>query len=245
MNIYYLYRHIDLQNNIPFYIGIGKNDKYFYYSRSKDKIARSKEWKEYVYSINSNYEIEILFETSDCSLIVSKEREFIKLYGRIDLETGTLVNKDGGKGKGEVSKKSLENMIRKQKCKKVIVYNSKGEKIGIFDRAMSASISTGVSYLSVKQCLMKKHLQSKGFRFLKEEEEVEYLTPLEYKPFNRNINIQCKNIKTGEILTFNNLTEASRNLNIPESTIGNNLNGTTKLARKKYKFEYLKEKGII
>jgi hypothetical protein len=40
------------------------------------------------------------------------------------------------------------------------------------------------------------------------------------------------------------MSEASNLLNIPFGTIGNNLNGTTKLVKKTYKFNYLKEKGL-
>ncbi len=240
MKTYYLYRHLDLPNNRPFYIGIGTNDKYLYYYRAKNRNKRSREWLDYIISISNKYEIEILFETANKKLIVEKEIEFIKLYGRIDMKTGTLVNKNGGNGIGELSEKTINSMIKKQKCKEVVVYNSNGDKVGVFDRAASAAEYTNVPYLSIKQCLMKKNKQSKGFRFLKKEEEVDKLLPLAYKPFNRDVPIRCENLKTGNIITYNNMSEAHKKLGIPLGSIGNNLNGTTKTVHKKtYKFNYL------
>lgn len=243
---YYLYRHIDNINNIPFYIGIGTNNKYSYYLRSKDTRKRSIEWKNYVKSINYQYSVEILFETNDYLLINKKEREFIKLYGRKDIKTGLLVNKEaGGKGKKELSKDSLNAMISKQNLKAVVVYDSSGKKVGIFNRSQAASDFTGVPYLSIKQCLMKKHNQSKGFRFLYKHEEVDKLEPINYKEFNRGVPLLCENLKTGEVKTFTNMSEASNLLNIPLGTIGNNLNGTTKTVKKTYKFNYLKQKQLL
>lgn len=246
MKTYYLYRHIDKINNIPFYIGIGTNNKYIYYNRSKDTQKRSKEWKSYVKSINNNYDIEILFETDDYLLINKKEREFVKLYGRKDIKTGTLLNKDNaGKGKRDLSEQSINNMIIKQTTKSVIVYDHLGKKLGEFDRSQSAANFTGVPYLSVKQCLMKKHKQSKGFRFVYKKDEVDKMESLPYKTFNRGVPLMCENIKTGEIKTFSNMTEASNLLKIPLGTIGNNLKGTTKKAKGLYIFNYLKQKKLL
>lgn len=239
--MYYVYRHMDCVNNIPFYIGIGTNSNdSTSYKRAKDKNRRSQEWKDYVNSIDGNYDIEILFETNDYLLINKKEREFVKLYGRKDKNLGTLLNKDNaGKGKRELSQESFDSMVSKQKLKAVVVYNSLGEKIGEFDRSQSASDFTNVPYLSIKQCLMKKHQQSKGFRFLYKKDEVSKLEPLEYKKFNRDVQLKCHNVLTGEVIIFPNMTIAGKTLNIPLGTIGNNIKGTTKLAKSKYKFTYM------
>jgi hypothetical protein len=235
-----VYKHVDRATGIPFYIGIGTNNNSKSYKRSKDKNRRSQEWKDYVTSINYNYDIEILFETNDYLLINKKEREFVKLYGRKDKNLGTLLNKDNaGNGKRELSQKSIDSMISKQKLKSIIVYNSLGEKVAEFDRAQSASTFTKVPYLSIKQCLMKKQHQSKGFRFLYKINEVDNLKPLEYKKFNRDVKVECYNVLTKEVTVFSNMTIASKSLNIPFGTIGNNLKGVTKLVRNKYKFNYI------
>lgn len=97
--IYYVYRHIRLDLNQPFYIGIGHIDldKTSYYKRAYSKVHRNTYWKNIVNI--SAYEVEIIYETISKKLVLEKEIEFINLYGRKDLETGCLCNMtDGGEG---------------------------------------------------------------------------------------------------------------------------------------------------
>ena len=105
MKKYYLYRHIRLDKNEPFYIGIGKvsNEVKDYsidsehYRRAYSKRSRNRYWKNIVNT--TEYSIEVLFESDDKNFIIQKEIEFIKLYGRKDLKLGILVNMtDGGEG---------------------------------------------------------------------------------------------------------------------------------------------------
>jgi len=92
----YVYRHIRLDKNQPFYIGVGKEDD-FDYERAYDKYSRNPIWK--LIATKTEYSIEILFEQIPLDFAYKKEIEFIKLYGRIDLENGTLANlTDGGDG---------------------------------------------------------------------------------------------------------------------------------------------------
>jgi len=91
----YLYRHIRLDTNKPFYIGIAKNDDSSY-SRAhyKYKSKRNKIWLDIINK--TSYEVEILFEDLTWEQACQKEIEFITLYGRIDLKTGTLANMTKG-----------------------------------------------------------------------------------------------------------------------------------------------------
>jgi len=100
---YYLYRHIRLDKNEPFYIGIGsKKDKNFYaysseYERAYTNTSRSTFWKNI--TSKTDYEVEILLESDDYEFIKQKEIEFIALYKRLDCCQGLLVNlTDGGEG---------------------------------------------------------------------------------------------------------------------------------------------------
>ena len=110
----YLYRHIRLDKNEPFYIGIGSDNSY---SRAHEKgNRRNKIWNKIVNK--TKYEIEILLDDITWDYACQKEIEFIKLYGRIDLKSGTLANlTDGGDGTLGVfysneRKKELSNRMK-------------------------------------------------------------------------------------------------------------------------------------
>lgn len=114
-NMAVLYRHIRLDNNEVFYIGIGENEK-----RAYNKRGRSIYWKRVV--SKSEYEIEFVFEDLTWEQACEKEKEFIALYGRQDLRTGTLVNlTNGGEG--------VPNMVRSKEWKLERSRAMKGNKI--------------------------------------------------------------------------------------------------------------------
>lgn len=101
MGNFYLYRHIRLDKNDPFYIGIGEKrkqvankDTFAAYQRAYDCRRRNILWKG-IHS-RTDIEVEILLESDDKIFISEKEKEFIMLYGRIFDETGTLANLDLG-----------------------------------------------------------------------------------------------------------------------------------------------------
>lgn len=98
---YYLYRHIRLDTNQPFYIGIGKQATYSKpYARSRSLSQRNAHWKNVFNFCGKNIDIEIVYESNSWDEITKKEQEFIKLYGRNDLGLGPLVNMtDGGEGR--------------------------------------------------------------------------------------------------------------------------------------------------
>lgn len=90
----YVYRHIRLDKNEPFYIGIGSD---MTFKRAKEKSRRSQLWNKII--AKTDYEVEILVDDITFDYAKLKEIEFIKLYGRIDLGNGTLANlTDGGDG---------------------------------------------------------------------------------------------------------------------------------------------------
>lgn len=90
----YVYRHIRLDTNQPFYIGISSDDKY---QRAYTKSRRNQHWRNIIQK--TKYEVEILLDGLTWEEACKKEMEFIKLYGRTDIGTGVLCNKtDGGEG---------------------------------------------------------------------------------------------------------------------------------------------------
>ena len=116
MTKHYIYRHIREDKNEPFYIGIGTKKKeyntYFdEYARAFQRSNRSKYWKNI--SSLTNISIEILLEDNDYEYIKQKEKEFITLYGRKDINTGFLINlTEGGDG-------SLGTICSVEKSKKL------------------------------------------------------------------------------------------------------------------------------
>lgn len=87
----YVYRHIRLDKNEPFYIGIGKVKK-----RAYSKQNRNKYWQNI--SNITEYDVEIIMDELTWEEACEKEKEFIKLYGRFQ-NGGTLCNMtDGGEG---------------------------------------------------------------------------------------------------------------------------------------------------
>jgi hypothetical protein len=137
---YYLYRHIRLDKNEPFYIGIGTKQKRNHNSfKSEYRRAYETNRKEsYIWNsiINkTEYEVEILFESNNYEFIKEKEKEFISLYGRINTNTGTLANMTNG-GDGFIgyilSKENIENrrkrMIGKKQCVSQIQKRNKSRK---------------------------------------------------------------------------------------------------------------------
>jgi hypothetical protein len=91
----YVYRHIRLDKNEPFYIGIsGNNDNY---RRAYSILDRNMYWKRIV--AKTKYDVEIMLDDLTWEDVFEKEKEFILLYGRRDLGKGVLVNlTDGGEG---------------------------------------------------------------------------------------------------------------------------------------------------
>ena len=107
---YYVYELWDPIKNEPFYVGKGHYRKRYYrcliHIKEAVGIVRHTGKNNHKYNrinkiFDQGYEplIKIVFETSDEVEAFNKEKELIKLYGRRDLNTGSLTNlTDGGEG---------------------------------------------------------------------------------------------------------------------------------------------------
>jgi len=91
----YIYRHIRLDKNEVFYIGIGSDKNY---KRAHTKKNRNKYWHNIVNL--TDYRVEIISEEwLTWEEACEKEKFWIIFYGRADLKLGPLVNMtDGGQG---------------------------------------------------------------------------------------------------------------------------------------------------
>ena len=151
-NKYYLYRHIRLDKNNVFYVGIGtKPEKFgtviYEYYRAFSKTRRSVFWRNIINK--TEYKVDILFEHSDYNFIKQKEIEFIKLYGRRNIGEGDLVNlTDGGEGmlnyitseltKDKIRKKRLGTKATQETIDKMIKSRT-GKKFSLTHRNNSAN----------------------------------------------------------------------------------------------------------
>lgn len=122
----YVYRHIRLDKNQPFYIGIG-SDNQGQYKRAYSRWDRSRNsyWKSIV--LLTEYEVEIILDDVTWDQACIKEKEFIALYKR-KIDGGMLANLTlGGEGQlgmykelnGMYGKKASDETKRKQSLKKI------------------------------------------------------------------------------------------------------------------------------
>lgn len=119
----YLYRHIRLDKNEVFYIGIGSYQKKWKYARAHTTKNRNRHWKNIVAACNGEFKVEIILDDLSKEEASNKEKEFILIYGRQDLNKGTLCNfTDGGEGIVGIrfSQETKDNMSKARKGKRVL-----------------------------------------------------------------------------------------------------------------------------
>lgn len=105
----YVYRHIRVDKNQPFYIGIG-SDLEGKYSRAKAYSSRNSIWKKIV--SKTKYRIDIVLDDISIEEAFNIEIELISIYGKIIDKSGILSNITNG-GEGTLGTKWSE--IRKGK----------------------------------------------------------------------------------------------------------------------------------
>ncbi len=92
----YVYRHIRIDKNVPFYIGISNENNNYSRANCSYPKHRNKHWLS-IFN-NTEIEVEILFDNIPYLVAKEKEIEFIDIYKRI-ADGGTLVNlTKGGDG---------------------------------------------------------------------------------------------------------------------------------------------------
>jgi hypothetical protein len=128
----YVYRHIRLDKNEPFYIGVGLSDDKKY-KRACSIKNRNKYWNNIV--SKTKYEVEIILDDLTKDEAFNKEIEFINLYKKKS-DRGTLCNiSNGGRGgflSEEVNVKrrlSLIGHILSEETKNKIRQKAVGRKI--------------------------------------------------------------------------------------------------------------------
>lgn len=155
---YYLYRHIRLDKNEPFYIGIGtKGSSKNFYERTKETHSKNNIWKSI--AEKTEYIIEIILESNNDLFIQEKEREFIKIYGRIcENKGGILANIQDGGRKGNTT----YTLIKKIYC----CNNNK-----YYDSIIQASKELNLCRTSISKVLNGRTSNTEGhvFKFTEED----------------------------------------------------------------------------
>jgi len=206
-----LYRHIRLDKNEPFYIGVGKTVK-----RAYTVKRRNKHWHN-VYN-TTPIEVEILFENLTVEEAFEKEAEFIKLYGRRDLGLGSLVNMtDGGVGTLNHSPETIQSIKTKLTGRKVSIESAK--KSAISRTGLKRNQSTKV----------KISLKLKG----KPKSEIHKLALSNSRVGKRGNNMTPVRQYTREndfVAQYESQLTASKTTGINLGSINNNLKNLTKSA---------------
>lgn len=162
-NMAYVYRHIRLDKNVPFYIGIGSDITYERAFRKRRE--NNPHWNNIVKK--TPYEVEIILDDLTWGEACKKEIEFISLYGRRDLRRGPLVNlTDGGEGVlGMVTSEKNRKATSERFGKPVAQYTLDGFFVRSFSSCLSVEKEMGWSNTSICNCanLTKKTYTAHGY----------------------------------------------------------------------------------
>lgn len=152
----YVYRHIRLDKNEPFYIGIGSDNEY---KRAYEKTRRNNYW---INISKFGYEVDILIDNLTWEEACIKEKEFICLYGRTNLNQGTLCNlTDGGEGAfGRIFKHSEESKKKMSEKRKGIRQYTMTDEIR--KKASESAKKRGISEDHLKKMIEGKKLTGWG-----------------------------------------------------------------------------------
>jgi hypothetical protein len=217
-NCWYVYRHIRLDKNEPFYIGIGNKKNYARaYQIKLDR--RNNIWGK-IY-LKTDIRVEIVLDGLTKSQASEKEKELINLYGRIDLMTGSLCNMtDGGDG--------IWNCIRSEETKQKLRDQKIGEKNPQFGKKQS------------EETKLKRNNSLKGQTRSDEVKRKQSLSSIKSGQAKKTMVI---NYETKEILgVYHSISEACRTLGLDPKNDGSKAimvaNGKRKQV-KGYSFTYV------
>jgi hypothetical protein len=217
---HYLYRHIRLDKNEPFYIGIGTKQPRIYNNvKSEYRRAYETNRKEsYIWNniINKTFhEVEIIFESDDYEFIKQKEKEFISLYGRINTNTGILSNMTNG-GDGFIGCIPSKEKIEKHKIFMTGRKQSQEEK--------QKRNESRKGYLHSEETKLKISNSHKGKKTSKEHLEKLYKGQIlaNSKPINQY------DLEGNFIKEWQSATIAAKEINLHPTSIRHCVQGKTK-----------------
>lgn len=165
---HYLYRHIRLDTNEVFYIGIGTKSKREYktpvsiYYRAYKKQGKNVIWNRI--TSKTKYRVEIILESNNYNFVKKKEKEFIKLYGKKKYY-GSLCNiTDGGDGTCGAEKPKSKNS---KFSKNIYQFDLNGKLIKKWNCGKDIERELGYYSQSIYDCCnnKKKNRTAYGFQW--------------------------------------------------------------------------------
>ena len=174
----YVYMHKRPDKNQVFYIGIGTSANF---KRAYQRIKRNSRWKNIVKKVG--LEVNVIFENITLKEAISWEIYLISLYGREQLNKGTLCNMtDGGDGTvGRIMSEEEKNNVRKRITKEfyeagvkfaaqvnkipVVQLTKTGEFIKTWNSASDAAktLFDGNGISLIRNCCKGVRKSAKGF----------------------------------------------------------------------------------
>jgi hypothetical protein len=202
---YYVYCIYD-EKHIPRYIGKGKG--YRVNMHFKKYLVTNKKLKEY---LNENFYFKKLIENITEEEAYKKEIEYIKLYGRLDKNEGTLYNlTDGGEDCGRTGFCYDEGTVKIYKNRKVFdLENILTGEIRHFESLGLAAKYIGTTKQNILALLQGENL------YVKQVWKIYSHTPIH----KNSKNISIKNIKSGEIINFNSQIECAKHIKVDKTMV--------------------------
>lgn len=233
---YYVYVH-QLENDKVFYVGQGCR------FRVTSPYSRSIRWNEI--TKEQNYDTFIVKENLTLEESLKLEKELILKYGRLDLNTGTLINHNNG-GQGLQGKdnyfygksfKGKDNGNFNNKYEKnslsIPIYklDFNGNIIQNFNSAVEAEEKFNYISTCIVDCCNGKRKTHKDFQFIKQKDYTEPKNHI-YIPSKTSkqavVSAKLKENNTYEIISYyNSSQEVSKDGFLPKCVSGC-LNGTKK-----------------
>jgi len=230
-DMHYLYRHIRLDTNEVFYIGVGTKTRQNVFLTLKSEFYRAYNFRERNtiwkrIAAKTEIKVEILFESDDLVFIQQKEKEFISLYGRMVDNTGSLANlAEGG---------DSQSFNMNVKIKQLTLDN---EVVKIWDQLKDIEKELGYLKTNIVKCCRKKQLTAYGYKWEyadNTEYDNVYPTTARKKSQNNRVGIYVTN--GTETLLFRTIGEVAERYGYHRSTIQAYINN--KRQHKFLKFKY-------
>lgn len=192
----YIYKHIRLDTNQVFYIGVGTGKNY---ARAKEKFNRNKYWKNIINK--TDYEVQIIIDNLSQENAYELEELIVSIYG-LKRKGGILCNMtEGGRGGQKGYSQSKESQIKRSNSLKGTVFTK--ERKENISNSLKNKIKSEEHCKNISKSLINRKLS---------ESHIKNMIKSRYKKV-----LQLKNNKIIKI--WDSVKEASEYYNINPSSI--------------------------